>query len=93
MATTRVTWFGVVVEFDHREITQITSTMNTGAAGAGALAGILTGMGITGPAAIIASIMAALLRLGVSVLNGCNSKLIGIFLYVLWIGVPWCRSR
>jgi hypothetical protein len=93
MATTRVTWFGVVVELDHLEITQITSTMNTGAAGAVTLASTLIALGILGPATVISGIAAAILRLGSAALIGCDSKQNGILLYVLWVGVPWCRSR
>ena len=38
MATTHVTWFGITVEFNHTEITQIISTLNTGAVGLGTVA-------------------------------------------------------
>jgi hypothetical protein len=93
MATTRIMWFGVVVEFSHLEITQITGTLNTGSAGLGAVATALTAIGITGPAAVIAGIASALLKLSATALQGCDSKGIGIFLYVLWVGAPWCRSR
>jgi hypothetical protein len=47
VATVRATWFGVVVEFDHAEITGITSTLRTGAASVGLLTAILAGFGIT----------------------------------------------
>jgi len=93
MATTHIVWYGVVVEFSASELTHITNTMNTGAAGAGALTVALAAIGITGPAAVITSIAGAALGLGAAALNGCNSKGIGIFLHVLWVGVPWCRSR
>src|SRR5882762_2774920 len=53
MATVHVTWFGIVVEFSHLEITQITATLNTGAAGLGAVATALTAIGITGSAAVL----------------------------------------
>jgi predicted MFS family arabinose efflux permease len=93
MATAHIVWFGVVVEFSHQEITQITSTMNSGAAGAGALGAVLGGMGIIGTGAVITGIVGALLKVGATLLTGCNSKQTGIYLWVLWVGVPWCRSR
>jgi hypothetical protein len=93
MATTHVTWFGITVEFNHTEITQIISTLNTGAVGLGTVATALHAMGITGPAAVIAGIAGGLLKVSATALQGCNSKAIGIFLYVLWVGAPWCRSR
>jgi hypothetical protein len=93
MATTHITWYGAIVEFDHPEITQIISHINTGSAGIGALAVTLAAMGITGPAVVVAGIVSALLRLGAALLNGCNSRQAGIFLHVIWVGVPWCRSR
>ena len=93
MATTRLTWFGAVVEFDHPEITQIVSLINIGSTTIGAVAGVLAAMGVTGAAAVITGIVGALLRLGSALLSACNSQRRGIFLYVLWVGVPWCRSR
>jgi hypothetical protein len=93
MAATHVTWFGIVVEFDHSEITQIVTHINTGSAGLGAVATVLIAMGITGPAAVIAGIASAVLKVSATALQGCNSKGIGIFLFVLWVGAPWCRSR
>jgi hypothetical protein len=93
MATTRFTPVGVIVEFDHLEITQIIRTMNTGAGGAAAFAALLTALGVTGPAAAVFSVGGALLKLGTVFLNGCNSKQIGIFLHVLYFGPFWCRSK
>jgi hypothetical protein len=97
MAIVNFTWFGFVVEFSHQEITQITTLLNSGAAGSGALGGLLGSMGITGTSAAIttavASAMAALLKLGSSILNGCNHQHAGIYLFVLWVGPFWCRSR
>jgi len=93
MATVHVTWFGIVVEFSHLEITQITATLNTGAAGLGAVATALTAIGITGPSAVIAGIASAVLKVSATALQGCDSKGIGILLFVLWVGAPWCRSR
>ena len=93
MATTHITWFGAVVEFNHLEITQVANTINTGAAGAGVVTAALLALGITGTAAIIAGAVAAVLRLGAATLTGCNSRQNGIFLYIVWVGAPWCRSR
>ena len=93
MATTHTRWFGVVVEFDNHELTQITANLNSGAAGVGTLAAILAAMGITGPAALVSGIVTALLTLGSALLSGCNSNQRGIVLYVLWVGLPWCRAR
>jgi len=93
MATAHVTWFGIVVEFNHLETTQITATLNTGAAGLGAVATALTATGIIGPSAVIAGIASALVKVSATALQGCNSKGIGISLFVLWVGAPWCRSR
>jgi len=93
MATTRTTWFGVIVEFSHSEVTYVVNAANTGAGAAGTLAALLAAFGITGPAAIISGIVSAVLSLGGSALNGCNAPARGIFLYVLWVGLPWCRTR
>lgn len=93
MATTHITWFGAVIEFTNIEITHLTNTMNTVRTGAGAVAAVLSAAGITGPAAIIALVVGALLSLGGTALTGCNSKGQGIVLYWFWCGVPWCRSR
>ncbi|HTT79843.1 MAG TPA: hypothetical protein VMF86_09215 [Stellaceae bacterium] len=93
MATTRVTWFGVIVEFDNTEINQITSNINVGAAGAGTVVTMLAALGINGPAAVVIGIANALFTLGAAALGRCNSTQRGIVLYVLWVGVPWCRAR
>jgi hypothetical protein len=45
MATVNFTWFGFIVEFSDQEITQITTVMNSGATGSGALAGLLASIG------------------------------------------------
>jgi len=94
MARAHIVWFGTVVEFSHPEATQLSATVGSGAAAAGVLTAALGGMGITGPAAVISGIATALLTLGSAALNQCNSKnQRGIYLYVLWVGVPWCRHR
>jgi hypothetical protein len=64
MATTRTTWFGVVVEFSHNEITGITATLATGGASVATLTALLAAFGITGAAAVITGVIAALLGLG-----------------------------
>jgi hypothetical protein len=92
MATTHFTWFGVVIDFNHCEITQITSTMSSGATGAAALVTLLGSMGMTSTATVT-GVVGALLKLGAIVLNGCNSKQKGIHLFVLWVGKPWCRPQ
>jgi hypothetical protein len=93
MAGTRFTPFGVIIEFDHREVAQITRNMNAGAGAAAAFAGLLAQMGISGSATAVFSVGAALLKTGGAALNLCNSKQIGIFLHVLWVGAFWCKSR
>jgi len=93
MATTHLTWFGVVVEFSDTEITHITNHMNSGAAGFGALTAALLAMQITGPSAVISGIVSALIQLGSALLIGCNSRKNGIKLTVLWVGLPYCRAR
>ena len=90
--TVNFTWFGFIVEFSDQEITQITAVVNSGAAGSGALGGVLAIMGISGTGAI-AGTAAALLKLGSAILSGCNHRLAGIYLFVLWVGPFWCRSR
>ena len=91
MATSRFTRFGVVVEFDHLETTQLIANLNTGTAGLGFVAAVLAAMGV--PFAAIAGAVAALGRLGAAGLSRCNTAQRGIFLYVLWFGFPWCWSR
>jgi hypothetical protein len=91
MTTSRFTWFGVVVELDHSETTYLIANLNTGTAGLGYVATLLAAMAI--PHAAVAGAAAALVRLGVAGLGRCNSAQRGIFLYVLWVGLPWCKSR
>ena len=93
MAIARTTWFGVVVEFDHSEINQIVSSMNSGAASVGVLSALLLSMGITGSASAVAGIVSGLLWLGGSVLLSCNSRQTGVQLTILWVGAPWCKPR
>lgn len=93
MAITHFTWFGAVIEFDDNEITHIANSLNTTAAGAGLLATLLVGIGVTGPAALIAGAVGGLMGLGGAALMSCNSNKRGILLYVVWVGVPWCRTR
>jgi hypothetical protein len=94
MATVNFTWFGFIVEFSDQEITQITTVMNSGATGSGALAGLLASMGITRTSTAVASAAAALLKAGSAYLTGCNRKHVGIYLFVCWPAIPvGCRSR
>ena len=94
MATIRFTYVGFVVTFDHSEITQITSTMNRGAATAGAITGLLHQMGISPTSQAISGTVATLLKTGANALNRCNHKQSGIHLFVLWVGTPyWCRAQ
>jgi hypothetical protein len=93
MATIRFTWFGFVVDFNHSEITQITSAMNSGAATSAAVTSILTGMGITRTPTAITAAVTALLNSGARALNACNSKRSGIHLCVCWVGPFWCRTQ
>jgi spore maturation protein SpmB len=97
MATMRFTLPGVGIDFSHSEVTQIISTMNSGASGAGALTQLLAAFGVTGTttatAAGITGAVATLLKMGARWLNGCNSKRSGIHLFVYWVGVPWCRPQ
>jgi hypothetical protein len=88
MATVHIVPYGVIVEFDHSEVNRIVAAVGT----ASGLAGVLAAMGITGPATIILAIVSALLSLGAGVLSGCDRGN-GIFLYVFWIPLVWCRHR
>jgi hypothetical protein len=72
MATTHLTWFGVVVEFSDPEITQIINAVNTAGATAATIAAILAATGVTRPAAAIAAIVAAILGPGGARLTTCN---------------------
>lgn len=92
MATTRRTWFGVVVEFDNTESNQLIAQINTGAATASALAAALTAMGVVG-ASVVAAIVSGILWIGSASLGICNASQRGLFLYVPWTGTPWCRTR
>lgn len=92
MATTRRTWFGVVVEFDNAEANQLIAQVNTGAATASTIAATLTAMAIVG-ASVVAAIISGLLWLGSAALGICNAPQRGLFLYVPWTGTPWCRTR
>jgi hypothetical protein len=93
MAATRFTPLGVIIEFDHGEVTQIIRNMNGGSGAAAAFAGMLAHMGVSGTATAIFSVGAALLKTGAATLNLCNSKQTGIFLHVLWVGPFWCKPR
>lgn len=93
MATTHLTWFGVVVEFSDPEITQIITAVNAAGATAATVAAVLGPMVVTGPAAAIAAILAALLGLGGAALALCNGPRRGIDLIVFWVGLPWCKSK
>ena len=86
MATTNLKWYGA-------EIRSIINTVNTGAAGTGVLSVVLTAMGVTGPVALLTGAATAVLTLGGAVLTGCNANVRGIYLHVLWVGLPWCRTR
>ena len=91
MASVHFSLFGIIVEFDHLEITQIASHVNTGAAASSTISGFLAAQGVTG--AVAAAIVSGLFWLGSAWLLGCNSQQQGIVLHVLWVGVPWCISR
>jgi hypothetical protein len=93
MATTRVTWFGVVVDFDDAELSTIITHLTTGAATAGTLTALLASFGVTGPIAAVSGIITALLGLGAAALGSCNASHRGIHLTVLWVGLPWCKSQ
>lgn len=93
MATTRHTWFGIVVEFDNVEANHIAHQVNAGAATVGTIAAVLAGMGVTGAASVVPAIISGLLWLGSAALGICNSQQNGIRLYIPWTGTPWCRPR
>lgn len=93
MATTNLKWYGAEIEFSDAEIRAIINTVNTGAAGAGVLSVALTAMGVTGPVALLTGAATAVLTLGGAALTGCNGSARGIYLHVLWVGLPWCRAR
>jgi hypothetical protein len=93
MATARLTWFGAVVTFDHGELVHITNNLNFVSAVGGAIAAAFFTTGVGAAAAIVPGAIAAALRLGAASLALCNSKQAGIRLFVLYVGVPWCRSR
>jgi hypothetical protein len=93
MAQVHLKLFGLIVEFDHNEVNQISSGMNQGAAGAMGLATMLAAMGISGSATVISNITSAALWLGASHLQGCDANQRGIHLYVVWPCVPFCKSR
>jgi hypothetical protein len=93
MARTRFTSIGVVIDFDHSEITQISSHLNTGAATTSTLTAVLAAAGVTASASIITAIISGLLWFGSAALNGCNSHQRGTSLTVMWVGLPWCKSR
>jgi hypothetical protein len=88
---------GIAIDLDHSEVTQITSVMNSGARGAGALATLLAQLGLIGttPATVagIAAAANALVKMGANWLNGCNRHRKGIHLFVHWYGRFWCRSQ
>lgn len=92
MATVRFTPFGIVVDFSHSEITQITNHLNTGAATAATVCSLLGNLGVTGQAAGVAMTLGGILWLGGSLLAGCNSNQRGIRLTILWVGPTWCHS-
>lgn len=84
--------WGVIVEFDHSELDHLTRVLNTGGAGAAAIATALTGMGVTAPAAIILGIVGAVVTLGANLLTGCDNGN-GIFLYIVWAPIIWWRAK
>ena len=67
MAAAHTVWYGIVVEFDHVELGQITNHITTGAASVATVAAVLAAMGITAPIAVVAAITSALLQLGAAV--------------------------
>jgi hypothetical protein len=93
MATVHPAWFGVVIELNHPETIQVVNAMNMGANSAQAVLTALFAHGVNGPGVAVASAAAAILRIGSGAITGCNSKRNGVFIYILWVGAPWCRPR
>jgi len=90
MATWRFKSFGLEVDFDHSEITQIITYMKTGSVSAVALGGFLVVIGIAaGPPAGIPALVSSLLSLGAMSLDRCNSNSKGIRLTVFWLGLRY----
>jgi hypothetical protein len=91
MATTHIKWWGADIELSHSETTQLTTYLNAGNTGIATLGQALNAMGIT-DIQTVAGAVNGLLSLGITALNACNAQQNGIYLRVIWIGVPWCRA-
>jgi hypothetical protein len=90
MPTARATQTGVVVDFSNLEVTRITNVLNVG----GGFAALATAIGLTtAPLSVFIAIVAAVLGIGSASLSACNSQQKGIELTIMWIGVPWCKSK
>lgn len=93
MATFRMGPFGVHVDLSDTEVNIISGSMNSSANMAALLAAALVGFGVTAPAATVSAIATAVLGLGAAALGTCNASSRGVTVTVLWVGLPWCKSR
>jgi len=93
MATTEVTWFGARIHLDSAEAQKLLNALNTGNGGVAGIAGVLAAFGVTGPVSVVAGAVNAVLTLGSTALSNCNGQQRGVVLNVLWVGLPWCRSK
>jgi len=85
--------FGVVLDLDQSELTQVSNYLNSAAAGSTTLSALLAGFGISGAPAVIAAIASGLFWFGASTLTGfCNQNQKGSRITILWVGLPFCRS-
>jgi hypothetical protein len=62
MAKVRAAWFGVLVDFDDPEITQVCSIINNGGNVVVAISAVLNTFGVSGTASEIAQIISALCK-------------------------------
>jgi hypothetical protein len=91
MAATRITWFGVVVDLNHREVGSLVHGLSNTSNTVSGLSALLASQGITGTPLVISGIISALFGLGAKSISGCDSNNKGIHLVVLWVGAPWCQ--
>jgi hypothetical protein len=90
VATFRHNWFGLQVILSDGEVNTVIGAMNGGSG----IAALVAAAGLTiAPSAVTAAIVSAILNLGAASLGTCNSAGRGIIVTVLWIGLPWCKSR